>query len=270
MKKILFQSLFAVSVLVSCEKKNIENAQTDTRKEVSKDSVIKKEFSVDSLSVEDSMKISNTLTSGFKSKILIFPSITDRPMLDSIYKNTGLSTDDYSRAGLMKALDRQKLAQFDSTKAQSGDYMPEYKQTWDNINSMKLVSNTNGFLTLRYNNYGYIGGAHGYESETYKVFDLKENKVLKLEDIVSLPEKEWGTILLASMKKNVPKEQQEMLLVDKITANDNFYFDDRKLYFVYNQYEIAAYAAGRITIPVTWEELSTKLKSSFKTRMNIR
>ncbi|WP_238555597.1 RsiV family protein [Chryseobacterium sp. P1-3] len=62
----------------------------------------------------------------------------------------------------------------------------------------------------------------------------------------------------------------EMLLVEKIPASDNFYFDEKNLYFHYSPYEIAAFAAGDIIIPVSWEELKGTLNAEFKERMKIK
>ena len=256
-----------LGIFCSCSKtESPKISKTDQTKEV----VVaeKLPFTVDSIKVEDSLKISSTLTSGFKSKILIFPSITDKALLDSIYVNTGIRTNNYSKESLLKELDKLKLAQFDSTKVESKDYMPEYKQTWNNVNDMMVVSRDKDFLTLKYTNYKDTGGAHGYEAQTLKVFDLKNNKTVQLQDIAS-ENIDWNKILTTSLKKNVPREQQEMLLVDKIPANNNFYFDDKNLYFVYNQYEIAAYAAGRITIPIPWAELKPYLNPQFKERFGI-
>lgn len=61
----------------------------------------------------------------------------------------------------------------------------------------------------------------------------------------------------------------EMLLVDKIPATENFYFDDKNLYFHYSPYEITAFAAGDITIPVSWADLKGTLNPEFAKRMKI-
>ncbi len=64
-------------------------------------------------------------------------------------------------------------------------------------------------------------------------------------------------------------KNSDMLLLKTIPANENFYFDEKNLYFHYSPYEIAAFAAGDIIIPVSWEELKGTLTSQFKERMKI-
>ena len=63
------------------------------------------------------------------------------------------------------------------------------------------------------------------------------------------------------------KEQKEMLLVDNIDLNNNFYFDDKQITFVYNQYEITAYAAGVVEISIPFETVKSELKQSFLERL---
>ena len=60
------------------------------------------------------------------------------------------------------------------------------------------------------------------------------------------------------------------LIINKRDSTENFYFDDKNLYFHYSPYEIAAFAAGDITIPVSWEDLKGTLNAEFKERMKIK
>jgi Fe-S cluster assembly protein SufB len=55
-----------------------------------------------------------------------------------------------------------------------------------------------------------------------------------------------------------------------VPATDNFYFDQKNLYFHYSPYEITAFAAGDIIIPISWDELKGTLNEEFKERMKIK
>ena len=66
-----------------------------------------------------------------------------------------------------------------------------------------------------------------------------------------------------------PVKNSDMLLVDVIPANKDFYFDEKNLYFHYSPYEIAACSAGDIVIPVSWKELDGTINPEFKKRMKI-
>ena len=133
-------------------------------------------------------------------------------------------------------------------------------------------------MHIQYSGSGYEGGAHDNYGYSERVFDLKNNKKLELKDITSMPAAKMEAILMKNVNKinsgttdaDGEVKNSEMLLVDKIPATGNFYFDQTHLYFHYSPYEIAAFAAGDITIPVSWEELKGTLNTEFKERMKIK
>ena len=63
--------------------------------------------------------------------------------------------------------------------------------------------------------------------------------------------------------------QAEMLLVKEIPLNNNFYFDQENLYFLYNQYEITAYAAGTVLIKIPFTEIKPLLTPEFKASLKL-
>ena len=52
----------------------------------------------------------------------------------------------------------------------------------------------------------------------------------------------------------------EYLLVSEILPSDNFKVTEDGITFIYNPYEIAAYAAGTIRITIPWDELQDILR----------
>lgn len=123
----------------------------------------------------------------------------------------------------------------------------------------------------------YEGGAHENYGFAERVFDLKTNAKVKLTDITTMPKarleallmKNINNILSGTTDSEGAVKNSDMLLLETIPANDNFYFDEKNLYFHYSPYEIAAFAAGDIVIPVSWEELKGTLTPQFKQRMKI-
>ncbi|WP_312768364.1 RsiV family protein [Epilithonimonas sp.] len=261
MKNLITILSFGI-LLFSCNKK--ETQQTSTSRSDSTET--KKEFVIDSVRVQDSLQVAKTLTLSFEKQTLVFPSITNKTVLDSIYKPAGISASDYSKKSLTEVLEKLKK---ESLKIDdSNDYLPEFKQTWDEVSGMKLISHQNDVLTLQYSGSGYSGGAHGYYFENYKTFDLENNKVVSQTDIFKNPtDASWDKILKNHFDE---QEQKEMLLVDKIELNDNFYFDQNKITFVYNQYEITAYAAGVVYITLNFKDIKDQLKPEFLNRFNVK
>ncbi|MDR6544858.1 hypothetical protein J2810_000900 [Chryseobacterium rhizosphaerae] len=234
---------------------------------------------VDSVKVSDSTKITDSLKVKYTSKLLVFPELKDKTLLDSIYfQNKDIK--DFSKTGLQTYLENEKIRYFSSVKNDNKDWLSDitYAQDWYTSSYMNLISNTNEYMHIQYVGSGYEGGAHDNYGFAERVFDLKKNKKLELKDITSMPKAKIEAILMKNIN-NINSgtsdaegevKNSEMLLVEKIPANSNFYFDQKNLYFHYSPYEIAAFAAGDITIPISWEELGVTLNAEFKERMKIK
>lgn len=266
---LMLSILFAVS---SCNKKDSQNTvgQKEKREPA--------QFTIDSVKLSDSSKVNNLLTLKYESKMLVFQSVKDKALLDSIYYDRKGITD-YSKKGLENYLEKDKNEYFASVKNKDNAWIAdiERQQTWDSGSFMKLKSHRNDFLQIEYLYSSYEGGAHGNYGFAERVFDLKTNRKLELKDITTMPKGRLEALLLKNidtMPSGTTDSQgavknSDMLLLETIPANENFYFDEKNLYFHYSPYEIAAYAAGDIVIPVSWEELKGTLTPQFKDRMKI-
>lgn len=269
-------SIFTLSILftiIGCKKKEADiNPATTEKTEVSA------KFIVDSVKVSDSTKITDKLSASYESKMLVFPSIKNKMLLDSIYySNTTLK--DFSKSGLQKFAENDKNEFFTSVKDKSLDFAADitYPQKWETTSSMKVISQDENFLQLEYLYSSYEGGAHGNYAFSERVFDLKNNKKLDLKDITTITKSRLEKILTQNINKipsgttdtNGTVNNSEMLLVDVVPPNSNFYFDEKNLYFHYSPYEIAAFAAGDIVIPVSWKELDGTINPEFKKRLKI-
>lgn len=268
MKKIIGISVAVSIALMSCNKEaNTVETETSSTKEMNK----VENFSVDSVQVSDSLKIDENLTVTFKSSVLFFHTLKNKVLLDSIFSPEKINLDEYSKDHLKAALEKKKTQFFQEQKDGLKDYMPDFQQTWSRNSHMKVLSNENDWLTIKYSGDGYTGGAHGYYYESYKVFDLKTKKTLQLTDVVTETQsKIWNKILMDNFLANdSEKGQAEMLLVKEIPLNSNFYFDREFLYFLYNQYEITAYAAGTVLIKVPLSDIKPFLTQEFIKRQDL-
>jgi len=266
--KNLILIMTAAVLVISCKKNEaVSAAESDAPNFVS-----------DSVVVNDSVKIGDSLTLKAFNKVLVFPSLKEKTLLDSIYFFAP-KLQDFSKNGITAYMNSDKSNLFESTKKESKDWISDigYSQEWYDNRNMEIVSNKNDFLHIRYSGSSYMGGAHDNYYFSERVFDLKNSKRLLLSDITSADEKTLSDLLMKNIDKipsgasdeNGDVANKEMLLIDKIPVTGNFYFDDQNLYFHYSPYEIAAFAAGDITIPVSWKEIETTLKPDFKRRMNL-
>lgn len=263
-------ALFAVS---ACKKTESNSVGT-----MKNDSVQKKTFTVDSVKVSDSMKLSDSLIVKYSSKMLVFPDLNNKSLLDSIYFGDK-NIRDFSKAGLQALLEKNKEDYFNIIKKDSKDWISDmnFAQEWYSDMGMNLKSKINDYMHIQYAWGSYEGGAHDNYGFSERVFDLKNNKRVELKDITSLPKAKLEAMLMKNINKinsgttdsEGKVNNSEMLLVETVPATGNFYFDEKNLYFHYSPYEIAAFAAGDITIPVSWEELKGTINPEFKKRMNI-
>lgn len=266
---ILFSITF---LLTACKKTGSDKVDTKTENKSPE------KFTIDSLKVNDSLKITDKLSVNYSSKVLVFPTLKDKALLDSIYYDkTGIT--DYSKQGLQNFLDKDKTEFFSSVKEDSKEWISDIQnpQTWEAGSFMKLISQNDDFLQIEYLHTSYQGGAHSNYSFDARVFDLKNKKKLDLKDITTIPKAKLEELLMKNIDKlpsgttdtDGPVKNSDMLLVDVIPANKDFYFDEKNLYFHYSPYEIAAFAAGDIVIPVSWKELDGTIELEFKKRMKI-
>lgn len=260
--------------LFSACKKSENNDIAANKTEVSEP----EKFIVDSVTVNDSIQLNDSLKIRYASKMLVFPSIKDKKLLDSIYFGDK-NVQDFSKNGLLALLEKNKNEYFNRIKKDSKDLESDltFAQEWYSDMGMNLKSNINDYLQIEYAWGSYEGGAHDNYGFSERVFDLKNNKKMELKDITSMPENKLEALLMKNINtinsgttdEKGSVNNSEMLLVDKIPATENFYFDEKNLYFHYSPYEITAFAAGDITIPVSWQELKGTLNPEFKKRMNI-
>ena len=241
-----------------------------------KDSV--KTLAVDSVKVSDSVRMPPKLTLEYANTMLIFPSLKSKSLLDSIYFQYP-KLKDFSSSGIEKFLQNEEKSFFDDTRKDNEKWIAEEGSSldgkWFESASMKVVSNENGFLHIRYSAASYMGGAHDNYYFSERVFDLQSIRRVMLSDITSMPAEKLSVLLLKNIDRNPGNASDDkgrvansdMLLVDKIPATGNFYFDRHNLYFHYSPYEIAAFAAGDITIPISWKELEGTLQPEFRKRM---
>lgn len=235
-------------------------------------------FSVDSVQVKDSVQVNDSLKLRYYSRMLVFPSIKNKNLLDSIYFGDK-NIRDFSKNGLQALLEKNKNEYFAKVKKDSKDFLSDFtfSEEWYSDTGMNMKSNKNGYLHIEYVWGSYEGGAHDNYGFSERVFDLKNNKKVELKDLTSMPKSRLEALLMKNINKinsgtsdsSGKVNNSEMLLVDVIPATENFYFDEKNLYFHYSPYEIAAFAAGDITIPVSWQELGDTVNPAFKERMKI-
>lgn len=262
--------IFCFFLFFNCTKKTAasQKATPHTNLENVKNSAVK----IDSVTVSDSLLLGKTLTASFKMTLLQFNNIKNKALLDSIYAPEMIRATAYTANNLRAEANKKMNNFFAESRESLIDWTPDFAQTWTQNSSMRVFSLRNDLLTIRYIGDGFTGGAHGYYYEKYKVFDLRSGETLQLTDVIADQNPHlWHRILSDNFLKNdLGRGQSDMLLVQKIPLNNNFYFDGDHLYFLYNQYEIAAYAAGPVLIKIPFTDVKPLLTEAFKKRVGLQ
>lgn len=120
------------------------------------------------------------------------------------------------------------------------------------------------YVNYTVTDYSYTGGAHGMNSETNYIFRLDNGEKVGIDDIfIEGNEDKLSEMIMASLKDNGnegDRSAADYLLVKKIEPTGNFHISGKGVTFIYNPYEIAAYAAGTIKITIPWTELGDIMK----------
>ncbi len=124
----------------------------------------------------------------------------------------------------------------------------------------------NNIFIISSMNYSFTGGAHGNYGTGYYTIDLKNKKILKLEDILTTD----GIKNMPALLEKYFRIQFEVadsssltdagLFADTINVNDNFCLTPRCLMFCYTPYEIGPWALGEVNIYIPINELQNYMK----------
>lgn len=128
--------------------------------------------------------------------------------------------------------------------------------SWEVASSYETVYADEKYVSFVANEFCYRGGAHGGKQITVGTIDRKTGRRMKVRDFVSanqLPR-------LAKILKT--RAAQQVGGADKLQGEvkviENFYYTKGKLHFVYNEYEIACYAAGAVEVEVPLKDLNVR------------
>jgi Protein of unknown function (DUF3298)/Deacetylase PdaC len=229
----------------------------------------------------------------FEDSLKLFENKADSPQaefsMDAVLpaKNTEGSVFEFLRTQIFKALkgdslnkDYSNLQLRDIQRTARDSFFKTYKtelqdEIHDSIPSamlnhaestrMEVVSNTDGLLSLGYTYYSYSGGAHGNHGTKLMTYDIKNKKVMTLDDVFK---PNYKTALNAAIMRVArryfgvkPNQSLEgSALVSTVEANNNYAISRKGILFNYEPYEIASYAQGEIQLFVPFEDLKNILK----------
>jgi len=197
---------------------------------------------------------------------IYYPEMTDgkyKDKINALTKDMALScysTDDTHYPDFDKLIS-QFMKDYEDFRKEA----PDFLGGWYLKDTTAIITNTADILCFENISESYLGGAHGAYNVAYTNFDMRNGNVLKTKDIFTKGyEKELNKLIEQGIRKHFEiKPNQSLteggLFENKVSFNDNFAIKKDGIEFLYNQYEIAAYAMGVIEIKLSYKELDAIL-----------
>lgn len=169
---------------------------------------------------------------------------------------------------LAKTLESESEAAYDRNSAlvfEGKDDIKEWRETMEDTNlrfyedvSSNIVRSDSRVLSIRHDYDGYVGGAHGYYSRNGLNYDTESGNLLLLTDLITDKEK-----LAQVLIDKVNEKYADDLLVNNIGEYITeavkreslcYIVGYESMTFYFNPYEIASFAAGILTVDISYKE----------------
>ncbi len=215
--------------------------------------------------VVDSIRayINNTLHNGFMELDENGKPVAENPLYNGDMKDGKALLAYYCEAYKKEAV-----------KLHSEESIPPVPAPFVHYTDIKLCCDTLTFVSYTVNNYIYFGGAHGTDIVDMVTFSKADGHVLGYP-VDTVKVKELQTILrkyVAKFMVEYDNTINEKNVTDYLFIDNNIiplpvtkpYFTPAGVAFVYQQYEIAPYAAGHPSFTVPYSEIAPWLTDEAK------
>ena len=129
------------------------------------------------------------------------------------------------------------------------DWMVDASATTQEFSkSYKIVYADKDYLSFYAKEYSYTGGAHGNTVIRVGTINRAMGRIAKVADFI--PDEKRAALKTALYNGAVKALGGEEHLQADVEVVENFYLAKDGLHFIYNEYEIACYAAGAVEVVV--------------------
>ena len=138
--------------------------------------------------------------------------------------------------------------------------------TYNETSNNYIVYNRNDIVSFVAYKDCYYGGAHGSHQYTNRVVDLKTGQQITESDIFvedypdDLAIILVNRIALANQVEVTELENIGFFDVNEIYPNRNFYVDETGITYTFNEYEIAAYVVGPVSVTIPYDKIRHLLR----------
>ena len=181
--------------------------------------------------------------------------------LAAVIRDSILCTQESTVQEMVKHLADSIEAEWKTELAERYEPDSEYKdmyQYYYSVEANQMENDRDDVLSYSEQTDTYLGGAHGSHYVRYYNFDLATGKLLNIQNIV--PAEKEMLVLMAMQEKLCSdweakdladlQEKTGITMLGDLYLTNNFLLQGDSITFLFNQYEIAPYAAGLISITV--------------------
>lgn len=134
---------------------------------------------------------------------------------------------------------------------------------------IEVIENNDKFVTLTNSTYTFQGGAHGFMSVTGKTFRKSDGRRFGKEMLRNTSDEKFVKLMIEGVKSyfrengvNISNDEELLMYLQIGESVDELplpqsepYLTDKGVTFIYQQYEIAPYAAGIPTFTISYEKM---------------
>lgn len=226
----------------------------------------------DSLIYEKEYLYNDSLTDGPKYEISfnILHPVGETSLdasIDSVLTKFLFSKNGVSMETAMHEYSDSLISSFKDEIAEFYDPLDEFSSRYQYSLEMKgsLVQGTKeGIAGYCMEYYTYLGGAHGSYIVLYQNIDASNGRLLRASDVFDLSKTDEILALIVNQlladnncanREELIEKTDILMLGEPYISDANFLILEDGVRFLYNQYEIACYAAGTIQTTVPFDKI---------------
>lgn len=134
--------------------------------------------------------------------------------------------------------------------------------SYDKQCGLRMVQTSPTITTFEVTHYEYNGGAHGYGTSEYVLFDRKSGRLYIEANVFLKPQnKKLLSLLNQRIKKMSPSFSPNYSPAEEVPT---FYPTSKGLTFVFPPYAIGCYAEGEVEVELTYAALEEELTPDFR------
>jgi len=262
MRKLIFA--FGIATMVACQSESKINETADSTSKTDQTKIDSLTFSYDSIKVYGKKPVSiDARVTDTAKAVISYPVFADATLDKYIEKKITSTADGEQSYATYDSYANGFINNFNNFQKENKDQI----QTWFLTISTKVIKQKPRYISFYTSYINFSGGAHPNSSFTYQNYDIETQKEIKLEELL-LPE---SMVKLNTIAERIFRENEKLTPAqslkdnyffenDIFKLNDNFTITEKGLLFLYNPYEIKAYAFGITKLLIPFKDIQDIIK----------